>query len=170
MPTPTGYFDSSGSPKLRIRIGGVVTGTERIFDAIIDTGFTGFVSMPLVDAFPLGLILMGTTNIVLADHTTQTRLTAWGTAALESGESAVGVVILEWQQGDVLLGMEFLRTLDKGLLLAPHTNLVELINDPPLESLIEDSAPKPATVDQPLPKPPLKPGADDEGTAQNAAI
>ncbi len=66
----TGSFGSSSSPELKIKISGMV-GDGAEFSAIIDTGFTGFLSMPLVDAFPLGLLLFGTMNLVLADCSTQ---------------------------------------------------------------------------------------------------
>ena len=96
----TGSFGSSGSPELKVKISGMVgDGVE--FTAIIDTGFTGFLSMPLVAAFPLGLLLFGTMNLVLADGSTSFRLTAYGSISVEA-EKKSGIIVLEPASGEVL--------------------------------------------------------------------
>jgi len=87
------------------------------FDAILDTGFTGFVAMPLLRALPLGLMLYGTTTVEIADGSTSVKLTAKGMAEVEC-ESKVGVVILEPSSNDVLIGMAFLRTFEKALFVS----------------------------------------------------
>jgi len=125
----TGSFGSSGSPELKIRISGVV-GEGAEFAAIIDTGFTGFLSMPLVEAFPLGLLLFGTMNLVLADGSTSFRLTGYGTITVE-GEKQNGVIVLEPASGEVLIGMEFLKRFNKTLVVVPGTSVVLLDLPPP---------------------------------------
>ena len=63
----TGYFDKIGNPCLKFHLAGVhhdIPGLE--FEAVIDTGFTGFLVLPMVQAFPLGLPLHGTTSATLA--------------------------------------------------------------------------------------------------------
>ncbi len=57
MTQVTGSFDSAGNPVLKISVYGAVEQAKREFEAILDTGFTGFLSMPLLQAFPLALIL-----------------------------------------------------------------------------------------------------------------
>lgn len=116
VPLWTGFFDKTGSPALKVRIRGPFgKGVE--FDAILDTGFTGFISMPLLKALPLGLMLYGTVSIELADGSKATKLTAKGLAEVE-GEEEVGVVVLEPTSNDVLLGMAFLRLFGRGLFLS----------------------------------------------------
>lgn len=119
----TGFFDKSGSPAIKLTIRGPF-GTGREFDAILDTGFTGFISMPLLAALPLGLLLYGTTSVELADGSQSTKLTARGIAEA-NGESKVGVVILEPTSNDILLGMAFLRLFKKALFLT--SDLVFLV-------------------------------------------
>jgi predicted aspartyl protease len=111
------------------------------FDAILDTGFTGFICMPLLRALPLGLMLYGTTSVELADGSTSTKLTAKGMATVE-GEEKVGVVILEPTANDVLLGMAFLRSFEKALFVTQ--NLVFLVDEsrtpePDLEGSAEEN-------------------------------
>jgi clan AA aspartic protease len=123
MPTATGFFDSSGSPTIKIGISGAIQQQPAEFDALIDTGFAGFISMPMFAAFPLGLILVGITKIVLADGSTGDRLTAHGTVWL-GAENRLGVIILETNSDEVLLGMEFLRTFRKRLIVSPNQGVI----------------------------------------------
>jgi predicted aspartyl protease len=119
-----GFFDRSGSPALKIKIRGPFAQPVE-FDAIIDTGFTGFISMPLLRALPLGLMLYGTVSVELADGSKSTKLTARGLAEVES-DSEVGVIVLEPAASDILIGMAFLRIFKKGLFVTQ--NLVFLVD------------------------------------------
>jgi clan AA aspartic protease len=122
VPLWTGFFDKSGSPALKVKIRGPFgEGVE--FDAILDTGFTGFISMPLVRALPLGLMLYGTTTVELADGTKSVKLTAKGMAEIQ-GESEVGVVILEPSSNDILLGMMFLRIFKRAVFCTQNSILL----------------------------------------------
>jgi len=86
--------------------------------------------MPLMQAFPLGLILRGTTSLVLADGTTIVRLTALGQVEIQ-GQSEVGVIILDPGSTDVLVGIEFLESFKKTLVISPGKKTVELVDDSP---------------------------------------
>jgi len=59
------------------------------FEAIVDTGFIGFLAMSMVEAFPLGLILTGS---ILADGSATNDLTALGTVVV-GNEERVGTIL-----------------------------------------------------------------------------
>jgi len=124
----TGYFDSNGDPWLEIEISGPFSNPSKT-QCLIDTGFTGFLSMPFLSAFPLGLILTGTMNIVFANGDIQPRLTCLGKAIFD-GQTNVGVIVLEPQGNQVLLGMNFLRKFGMRLNVDPGESTVELLPSP----------------------------------------
>src|SRR5580698_8430251 len=110
MPAQIGYFTSSGRPAIKLWIYGAYIAARQEFEATIDTGFSGFISMPFVRAFPLGLPLIGTTSVVLADGKTHDKFIAMSSASLTgelSEQWEVGTVILEPSSTDILVGMEF---------------------------------------------------------------
>jgi predicted aspartyl protease len=82
MPIWIGSLGKSGSPILKITVSGPFS-DGKDYEAILDTGFTGFLSMPLVQGISLGLVLHGTTAISLADASTSYRLTARGMVKVE---------------------------------------------------------------------------------------
>lgn len=79
---------------------------------MVDTGFTSFLLLPILSAFPIGLVLHSTMPITLADGSTQVKLTCLGCIHCD-GQDQIGVVIIEWQNTDVLVGMEFLKKFGK---------------------------------------------------------
>lgn len=128
MPAQVGYINSSGRPAIKISLFGAYPQLRTEFEAVIDTGFTGFVSMPLLQAFPLGLPLIGATSVVLADGNTHGRFTAICSAFLGQ-ERKEGVVILEPSSNDLLVGMEFVKKFQKTLVVFEDRNLVLLIDN-----------------------------------------
>lgn len=59
------YFDQASHPVIEITVSGLEK--TATFPALIDTGFDGYLSLPLTIALPLGLKLAYHTSITLAD-------------------------------------------------------------------------------------------------------
>lgn len=151
-----GSFNNSGSPVIEISVSGPVTNPTQ-FTAMVDTGFTGFLMLPLLQAFPVGLILNGTMPITLADGSTQTKLTCLGELHFD-GESQVGLIIIEPNSTDILVGMDFLRKFERELVVDPINALVKLTKSTlaiappaPPTSNIAIASPAPATMPPPNP-------------------
>lgn len=98
------------------------------YEAILDTGFSGFIQLPLSEAIALGLPLEGTQTSVLADGSSVTSLTALGRTTFADRETT-GVVILSPSSPVVLVGMDFLRKFDRALIVS-RTIGIHLFDEP----------------------------------------
>lgn len=119
MLVETGYFNDSGSPCIQFHLAGAFSGRDRSgtkFEAVIDTGFVGLLSMPMPQAIPLGLPLNGTLKVIFGDGRKSERPTALGRITV-SGRSRWGSVVLEPNSTELLLGMEFLEVFNLGLVV-----------------------------------------------------
>ena len=102
-------------------------------EAVVDTGFTGFLSIPFAEALDLGLVPSSSTWVVFADGSTSRALTARGTAAVGE-EKQTGRIVLEPSAHEVLAGLKFLQAFRKTLLVSPGKRLVSLFDDDGAES------------------------------------
>jgi clan AA aspartic protease len=142
-----GLFDENGSPIVEIEVSGPVHEPRKI-TAMVDTGFSGFLLLPILEAFPVGLILSGTTSIELADGSKQNKLTCLGQIHF-GGMKKVGLIIIEWENTAILVGMDFLRKFEKTLVVDPLNNQValfdaSLFSAPPLPPQSEPPASEPS--------------------------
>lgn len=136
MAFKTGYLDK-GHPHLKIKVYGLSAQFAQEFEAMLDTGFSGYLMLPLVSALPLALTLFGTTTYTLADGSTSPKLLAHGNIDYD-GEVTSGLIVLEANASSgPLLGMEFLRNSNKMLLLGKRG--VFLLDDEDLPSKVTDS-------------------------------
>ena len=108
-PILAGYFNSDGHPAVRIQVFGIAHELKQEFEAMIATGFTGFLLMPIMSAFPLGLTLLGTGNYTLANNSISAKLLASGSVVLGNEEPIQGIIVLEPNDCTILVGMDFLR-------------------------------------------------------------
>jgi predicted aspartyl protease len=109
-----GRFDSTGSPIITIQVAGA-TGSKT-YQAIIDTGFTGFVALPWGEMIELGLKTQGAADITLGDGSVVANHVSIGTVTLGT-QAQSGLIILDENSADVLIGMGFLREFKKSLIL-----------------------------------------------------
>ncbi|MGA2017218.1 MAG: retroviral-like aspartic protease family protein [Opitutaceae bacterium] len=119
---------------LKIGVFGIAKKFRRDFDVMIDTGFTGFLMLPMIQALPLALTLWTTTNYTLADGSKQTKLLAFGTVVVGDDEVPGGIV-LEPNSTEALLGMEFLKSYQRILVVSSKFG-VGLIEEDFLEKAI----------------------------------
>jgi predicted aspartyl protease len=118
MATKIGYLASNGHPHIKIGVWGLSAQFKQEFEAMIDTGFTGFLMLPLISAFPLALTLCGTTSYTLADGSSSPKLMAYGTVEVDD-TTAQGIIVLEANANcGPLVGMEFLRQFDYTMVLS----------------------------------------------------
>lgn len=158
MTSGVGHFDSLGNPCLKFHLCGVAhepPGLE--FEGIIDTGFTGFIQVPIQNAFSLKLPLEGTSSYILADGSRGVYLTALARTTF-GGKTHVGAVSLAPGSQDILVGMDFMRQFKLGIIVM--TKLILLVDEDEIErinadkvSSAADAAPptSDATVSEPPP-------------------
>lgn len=119
-----GFFNQNGHPIIPIEVYGFSEKISQKYGAMLDTGFSGFLSLPLVYAFKVGLVLSGTASFTLADGSTDHTLLCFGGIKLNS-QKQTGLISVS-KGSDVLLGMEFLRKFNKCLFLDCGNNIVRL--------------------------------------------
>lgn len=129
MPTWIGYFNKAGAPAIKIGISGVLQRKPTEFEATVDTGFSGFLSMPLLQAFPIGLVLKGTMALQYADGSASDKLIALGEVSV-GNELEINVIILHEKSNTVLVGMEFLQVFRKRLIVSTESKTVLLEDEP----------------------------------------
>src|SRR5262245_21466463 len=99
-----GKLNGLTSPCIEVELLGALgkQSKPQTFSAIIDTGFTGAVSIPITQALPLGLILFSTASFILADGSKEDTFLCYGMARLEGKERPV--VFSLTKGGDILIG------------------------------------------------------------------
>ncbi len=113
-----GAFDTTGSPTLRVTIAGPVSAQEYV--ATIDTGFTGFVALPLTELATLGLKTESAAKVTLGDGSVVEDLVAQGSVALADKREAGAILVSDSKSSkDILIGMDFLRKFKLALIVTP---------------------------------------------------
>ena len=124
QPIGIGHYDQQGNACIKLHLCGVKHDPPGLeFEGVIDTGFTGFIQLPLSKALALSLPLEGTISVTLADGSQLVMLTAMARATL-LGEAEYGVVLLSMTTDEVLLGMDFLRRFDRMLVVSRKMGVV----------------------------------------------
>ncbi|HWI19628.1 MAG TPA: hypothetical protein VNT81_17870, partial [Vicinamibacterales bacterium] len=142
-----GEFDAEGNPTLKIQVSADENSKGVSLTAIIDTGFSGFVLLPIQYSLSLGLAPKSTTAMKLADDHLCIGILANAYVRLDDANGRQGVVTLERNCNEVLIGMDFLRQF--GLALSIFTKQILLLQEATLIKMLEketaDTA-KPAAI------------------------
>jgi clan AA aspartic protease len=128
-----GKTEDEASPVIRISITASNAKAQE-FEAIIDTGFTGFLSIPQQEADRLGLVPISTQIVVFADNSEHVRWIA-NAIVIMGHESQEGAAFLEPFSNEVLLGMEFIRKFDRMMLLYPTDGFVQFVGQSAARSI-----------------------------------
>ena len=126
-----GLPPDNSSPTIQIELYGVWGRQDPpiFFNAIVDTGFTGGVSIPIMQALPLGLILSSTANFTLADGSIESAFLCLGLAKI--GDVEKKMVFSLTKGNDILIGTELLSIFKARLEIDYKTNTFSLIPQEP---------------------------------------
>ena len=119
-----GTFNND-QPVIEIEVKGV-TGIAKKINALVDSGFNGYIQIPFVEAFPLGLILAGVQANTLADGSTSSHLVCKGQVCVDG--KCIDTTIDIQPANIVLLGTKLLKELGKIFVLDCSIGKVEIIN------------------------------------------
>jgi predicted aspartyl protease len=106
MQSHRGHFNHAGLPTIELEVHGAVD-RSRVVTAVIDTGYSGYLSLDYKTAFPLGLTLEGLSVTQLADGSSLQELVCKGTVAL--GDTRITSAIDVSPKGKTLAGMSFFK-------------------------------------------------------------
>jgi predicted aspartyl protease len=120
-----GSFEND-NPFIEIDIAGVSMQFKRT-KAMVDSGYNGYLTLPYVEAFPLGLVLNGIQSSKLADGSLSHHFVCIGT--VKCGDKSVDSAIDIYPNCNVLLGTKLLRLLDKTFLMDVVNKKVELVDN-----------------------------------------
>jgi len=113
-----GSFDEYGNATVGIEVAGA--SGSKAYRAIIDTGFSGFVALPLMEMIPLGLSTQGAANVMLGDGSIISSSVSTGAVTL-GGQVESGTILLDDNSTDILVGMAFLREFKIALIVTNNT-------------------------------------------------
>ena len=131
-----GEIGEDGSPYVDFLLYGAYENDRGLsLRGVVDTGFTGFLQINLLEACKIKLPLQGIGSLKLADGSIVRAIQAIGYVRLSNdseAETVAGVVTLSEESEEVLIGMECLRAFGKGLKV--FRDKVLLVPDPSPES------------------------------------
>jgi predicted aspartyl protease len=144
MKRETGFFAQDGSPCLRIRLRGSDPESPLVeVIGILDTGFTGFVRVPLKDAATFGLSPHDATSYTMANDAKVACSLAMGTVAF-AGDTAEGVVCLWEGSREILIGMDLFRLF--GVTLVMNSKSILLIDQEWLDDAVKRATQDPSPI------------------------
>jgi predicted aspartyl protease len=119
-----GSFEN-GQPSIEIEVKGVA-GIPKKIKAIVDSGFNGYLQLPFVEAFPLGLVLAGVQGSTLADGSVPNHLVCKGEVCIDG--KCVDTTIDIKAANIILVGTQLLKELKKIFILDCSAGHVEIVD------------------------------------------
>lgn len=119
-----GTFEND-QPKIEIEVKGV-NGSPKKLIALVDSGFNGYLTLPYVEAFPLGLVLKGIQSNTLADGSSASHFVCIGQICV--GKKCVTTTIDIQPANIILLGTKLLKELGKTFVLDCVNGKVEIVD------------------------------------------
>ena len=118
-----GHFEND-QLYLNLDIAGTFPSTRKIIKAQIDTGYSGYLTLSYADAFPLGLVLIGTTAYTIADGSVMHTFVCIGTVTVDKKKITAPIDINP--KGSILIGMKLLKKIGYKLLVDFKKEHIEL--------------------------------------------
>jgi predicted aspartyl protease len=112
-------------PQIEIQVSGTSDNPKKLM-ALVDSGFNGYLALPYVEAFPLGLILTGAQRNILADGSSSEYFVCTGAVCVDGKCVSTGISIQPG--GDILLGTRLLKKLGKTFVLDCKNGRVEIVD------------------------------------------
>lgn len=119
-----GSFEND-QPRIEIEVRGA-NGSPKRLTALVDSGFNGYLTLPYIEAFPLGLILTGIQSNTLADGSSATHFVCIGQICLD-GKCVTTTIDIQ-PANIVLLGTKLLKELGKIFVLDCFNERVEIVD------------------------------------------
>jgi len=109
-----GQFQDSNIA-IDLQLYGVSEDLRKPLRAIVDTGFSGYLTLPFVVAFPLGLVLKGEQSTTLANGQVSSHFVCLGTVEF-LGKSLIVPIDVQ-PSGPILAGMQLLKKFEHDLII-----------------------------------------------------
>jgi len=121
-----GSLDSAHCPVVAIAVS-ASSGPSTFVDAVIDTGFTGFVQLPARAARNLGLTSRAISQTQYADGRIDAIPLAWGRVTLRTAAQE-GFIHIQRDSDETIVGVQFLRLFRKTLVVSITDEIVLLVD------------------------------------------
>lgn len=112
-------------PEIEIEVKGT-SGHPKKITALVDSGFNGYLTLPYLEAFPLGLILKGVESNILADGSSSEHFVCVGEVCVDG--RCVNTPIDIQPANIILLGTKLLKELGKAFILDCRVGKVEVVD------------------------------------------
>lgn len=112
---------SNDQPIIEIEVKGV---NSKKMNALVDSGFNGYLQIPFTEALPIGLILAGVQSSTMANGQLSSHLVCEGQVCIDN--KCIKTTIDISQANIVLLGTKLLKELEKIFILDCCTGKVEI--------------------------------------------